>query len=97
MTPPSDVVRLERLAAVTWRALEEEPYGDWLLRAGGGFTGRANSALVVGQPPGRLDDAVADGEQLIAFRASGRSGQVREPAKSVSDTVWRQVSFVPKV
>ena len=30
--------------------------GDWLLRAGGGFTGRANSALVVGRPPGPLAD-----------------------------------------
>ena len=57
--PPSVVENLERLAARTWRGLEEEPYGDWLLRAGGGFTGRANSVLVVGEPPEPLDRAVA--------------------------------------
>jgi N-acetylglutamate synthase len=45
------VVALERLAARSWRGLEEQWHGDWLLRAGGGFTGRANSVLVVGDPP----------------------------------------------
>ncbi|MBW8766779.1 MAG: GNAT family N-acetyltransferase, partial [Geodermatophilales bacterium] len=34
---------LELLTAESWRGLERERYGDWLLRAGGGFTGRANS------------------------------------------------------
>jgi N-acetylglutamate synthase len=53
------VAELERLAARTWRGLEEEPYGDWLLRAGGGFTGRANSVLVLGSPPEPIDRAVA--------------------------------------
>ncbi|WP_245160826.1 GNAT family N-acetyltransferase [Blastococcus sp. CT_GayMR16] len=53
------VAELERLAARSWRGLEEEPFGDWLLRAGGGFTGRANSVLVVGDPPADLPDAVA--------------------------------------
>ncbi|MGY1828592.1 hypothetical protein [Blastococcus sp. SYSU DS0541] len=28
------VAELERPAARTWRGLDEEPYGDWLLRAG---------------------------------------------------------------
>jgi GNAT superfamily N-acetyltransferase len=56
---PRAVEDLERLAARTWRGLEEEPYGDWLLRAGGGFTGRANSVLLVGEPPEPLDRAVA--------------------------------------
>ena len=53
------VDELERLAARTWRGLEEERYGDWLLRAGGGFTGRANSVLVTGAAPETLDRAVA--------------------------------------
>jgi GNAT superfamily N-acetyltransferase len=57
--PASRVEDLERLAARTWRGLEEEPYGDWLLRAGGGFTGRANSVLLLGEPPEPLDRAVA--------------------------------------
>ena len=41
---------LERAAAGGWRAPEEAALGDWLLRAAGGFTGRANSALAVGDP-----------------------------------------------
>ena len=48
---------LERRAALGWRAPEEERLGDWLLRAAGGFTGRANSALAVGDPGQPLDRA----------------------------------------
>ena len=40
---------LERHALRGWLALAE-PLGDWVLRAGGGFTGRANSCLAVGDP-----------------------------------------------
>ena len=56
---PLDVRGLEEVAARTWRGLEEERHGDWLLRAGAGFSGRANSALVVGDAPGSPADAVA--------------------------------------
>src|SRR3712207_8558779 len=44
-----------------WRAPEEEPLGGWLLRAGGGFTGRANTALVAGDPGRPLPEAVEAG------------------------------------
>jgi ribosomal protein S18 acetylase RimI-like enzyme len=50
---------LERVAAVHWRGTEEEWLGDWLLRAAGGFTGRANSALPLGDPGLPLDEALA--------------------------------------
>ncbi|MCZ2857939.1 GNAT family N-acetyltransferase [Blastococcus sp. VKM Ac-2987] len=66
--PPVPVGDLERLAARTWRGLEEQPYGDWLLRAGGGFTGRANSVLVVGDPPAGPAAAVADVTSWYADR-----------------------------
>nr|WP_233517426.1 GNAT family N-acetyltransferase [Geodermatophilus sp. LHW52908] len=56
---PLGVAELERVAARGWRGTEEEPLGDWVLRAGGGFTGRANSALVVGDPGVPLPEAVA--------------------------------------
>jgi GNAT superfamily N-acetyltransferase len=56
---PLGVEDLERVAARGWQALEEDLLGDWLLRAGGGFTGRANSVLVVGEPGLPLPDAVA--------------------------------------
>jgi ribosomal protein S18 acetylase RimI-like enzyme len=41
---------LERAAAAGWRAPQEASLGDWLLRAAAGFTGRANSALAIGDP-----------------------------------------------
>lgn len=47
---PRRVVELERVAAAGWPAVETEPLGDWRLRAAGGFTGRANSALAIGDP-----------------------------------------------
>jgi ribosomal protein S18 acetylase RimI-like enzyme len=50
---------LERIAAGHWRAAEEDRLGDWLLRAGGGFTGRANSALAIGDPGMPPGDAIA--------------------------------------
>ena len=55
---PLGVEDLERVAARGWQGLEEGSLGDWLLRSGGGFTGRANSALVVGDPGMPLPDAV---------------------------------------
>ena len=53
------ITDLERVAAAHWRGTEEEWLGDWLLRAAGGFTGRANSALPLGDPGLPLDDALA--------------------------------------
>src|ERR1700685_3323617 len=50
---------LERVAAPHWRGTEEEWLGDWLLRAAEGFTGRANSALPLGDPGVPLDEALA--------------------------------------
>lgn len=48
---------LELEAARSWRAPEQERLGGWLLRAGEGFTGRANSVLAVGSPGLPLDEA----------------------------------------
>jgi N-acetylglutamate synthase len=55
---PLGVEDLERVAARGWRAREEDDLGDWLLRADSGFTSRANSALVVGDPGMPLPAAV---------------------------------------
>jgi N-acetylglutamate synthase len=55
---PLGVEDLELLAARGWQGLETGRLGDWLLRAGGGFTGRANSALVVGDPGTTPEEAV---------------------------------------
>ncbi|HEY1920428.1 MAG TPA: GNAT family N-acetyltransferase [Streptosporangiaceae bacterium] len=50
----------ERMSAVHWRGIEREFLGDWLLRAAGGFTGRANSALPLGDPGMPAERAVAE-------------------------------------
>ena len=83
-----DVRALERLAARTWRGLEEEPYGDWLLRAGGGFTGRANSVLVVGDPPEPLDAAVTTVSRWYADRGLRPRAQVPRPGGEGADAAF---------
>jgi ribosomal protein S18 acetylase RimI-like enzyme len=80
-----DVPQLERLAARSWRGLEEEHHGDWLLRAGGGFTGRANSVLIVGEPPTGLDDAVAAVTRWYGQRGLRPRAQVPMPGAERAD------------
>lgn len=50
---------LERAAAQHWQPPEQEQLGEWLLRAAQGFTGRANSALPLGDPGLPLPAAAA--------------------------------------
>jgi GNAT superfamily N-acetyltransferase len=52
------MLELERVAAAHWRGTQEEWLGEWLLRAADGFTGRANSALPLGDPGLPLDAAL---------------------------------------
>jgi ribosomal protein S18 acetylase RimI-like enzyme len=66
---PLDIDDLERAAARHWQAPETEPLGEWLLRAAAGFTGRANSALGVGDPGVPLPAAVTLVEDWYRRRA----------------------------
>jgi GNAT superfamily N-acetyltransferase len=50
--------RLELIAARGWPAPDTERLGDWWLRAAGGWTSRANSALAVGDPGLPFPEAV---------------------------------------
>jgi GNAT superfamily N-acetyltransferase len=52
------VAELELVAAAGWQPLERSSLGDWMLRAAGGFTGRANSVLPLGEPGRDLDEAL---------------------------------------
>lgn len=58
----------ELLTAATWRAPQQEQLGAWLLRAAGGFTGRANSALAAGDPGRPLAEAVEEVRRWYAAR-----------------------------
>lgn len=53
-----DIVTLQRLCARTWPGLERDRLGEWQLRAAGGFTARANSALPLGPAGLPLPDAL---------------------------------------
>jgi ribosomal protein S18 acetylase RimI-like enzyme len=80
VTPPADgdigridVLDLERIAADGWRAIDTARAGQWLMRAGDGFTGRANSVLPLGSPGIGLTSALRevrkfyDGHRLPAL------------------------------
>jgi N-acetylglutamate synthase len=66
---PISIRDLEEAAAGGWRAPEEVRLGGWLLRAGSGFTGRANSALATGDPGMPLAEAVAEVLRWYTVRA----------------------------
>jgi ribosomal protein S18 acetylase RimI-like enzyme len=92
---PLGVVDLELVAARGWQGLEEDRLGDWLLRAGGGFTGRANSALVVGDPGLPLPeavDAVAHwyGERNLQPRAMLAGAQARPADAAFAAAGWQR-------
>jgi ribosomal protein S18 acetylase RimI-like enzyme len=91
--PPLGVDDLERLAARTWRGLEEEFYGDWLLRAGGGFTGRANSVLLVGRPPEPLDRAVATVTRWYERRGLRPRAYVPSPGGEEADAALTRAGW----
>ncbi len=69
-----------------WVATDQAGLGDWVLRSAGGFTGRANSALVVGDPSLPVDKAIDYVERWYAERDAAPLFQVPgEPGFSVAD------------
>jgi N-acetylglutamate synthase len=56
--PAADVVALEHAANDAWPAPIQSHLGNWILRAAGNWTGRANSALAVGDPDRTLEEAI---------------------------------------
>ena len=75
-----DIAALDRAGALTWRGTETEPLGDWLLRAGAGFTGRANSALTAGDPRVPLPEAAARIRRWYTTRGLTPMASVSYPA-----------------
>ncbi|MGW0786416.1 GNAT family N-acetyltransferase [Streptomyces sp. NPDC002913] len=48
--PAASFEEIAPVVARAWQPVESEPLGEWTLRAAGGFTRRANSALPLGDP-----------------------------------------------
>lgn len=69
MARVESITELERIAARHWRGTEEHRLGGWLPRAADGFTGRANSALPLGDPGMPLGDALAAVSRWYRARA----------------------------
>ncbi|MFK3982958.1 GNAT family N-acetyltransferase [Micromonospora sp. NPDC050397] len=71
------VVELELAANEAWPAPVQDRLGGWLLRCAGGWTGRANSALPVGDPDRPLEAAIDAVERWYADL--GRPAMINTP------------------
>lgn len=60
---------VEHACADAWPAVTENTLGQWRLRAAGGFTGRANSALAVGDPGVPIAEALGTVREFAAAQA----------------------------
>jgi N-acetylglutamate synthase len=77
---------LELVMAQHWQAAEQDWLGGWLLRASGGFTGRANSVLAVGEPGMPMDVAVLEVSDWYADRGLSPMAASPEPGLDEDDT-----------
>ncbi|MEN3583216.1 GNAT family N-acetyltransferase [Streptomyces sp. ZYX-F-203] len=66
--PVASFEELTRASAAAWPPVESERLGDWVLRASGGFTRRANSVLPLGDPGMPLDRALETARRWYAKR-----------------------------
>ncbi|MGW4037997.1 GNAT family N-acetyltransferase [Streptomyces sp. NPDC004778] len=91
----------QELAAVTaraWQPVESEALGDWRLRAAGGFTRRANSALPLGDPGLPLGEAFgrvrrwyeARGLPAYVQTATGAEGTQELLCAELEEHGWRR-------
>lgn len=88
----TSAAELEHIALPGWRALHE-PLGDWTLRAAGGFTGRANSCLAVGEPGVSFRDAA---DRIVAYAAEhGIPPRAQVVAGSTEDQALRDLGWTP--
>ena len=75
--PARDVVALELAANDAWPAPTQARLGSWILRAADNWTGRANSALAVGDPDRPLDAAI---DAVVAWYAQhGQPALINAP------------------
>lgn len=84
--PTSSIDKLQRLAARGWPGLEVQRLGGWLLRAGGGFTRRANSCLPLGDPGMPIPQAIDQARRFYADRQLPCAFQIPLPPADPVDT-----------
>lgn len=77
---PARIDELERTMATHWQAADRRQLGGWLLRAAGGFTGRANSVLTVGDPGVPVEAAIDEVTAWYAARGLPATASVVGPA-----------------
>jgi GNAT superfamily N-acetyltransferase len=75
--PAADVVALELAANDAWPAPVQARLGGWILRAAQNWTGRANSALAVGDPDRTLEAAI---DAVVTwYKAQGQQPLINAP------------------
>ncbi len=85
------VDELRRATAATWPAIVVEPLGDWVLRSSHGYTGRANSVLVNGDPG--LPIAAAADAVVAFYRRHGQSPLAQVVIGAPEDAVLRSAGW----
>jgi GNAT superfamily N-acetyltransferase len=85
--PPgsAEILGLEAVAARGWPAPDTARLGGWLLRAGGGWTRRANSTLLLGDPGMPVADALDRVRSWYADRGLPAVLAVPLPAQAPAD------------
>ncbi|MBB6335184.1 GNAT family N-acetyltransferase [Schaalia hyovaginalis] len=83
-----------------WPGLSQEHLGDWILRFGGGYTSRANSALPVGKPGVPIAEAIKHVKDSYASRGLSPKYQIpllthAEIPQRIPAQAERADSFVP--
>lgn len=93
-TTRADVLALEEVAALGWPAPDTERIGGWLLRAGAGFTNRANSVLPSGDPGLPLPAALDLVEDWYRARGLPARYQLPLPVRTDLDTELHQRGYL---
>ncbi|WNV82395.1 GNAT family N-acetyltransferase [Umezawaea sp. Da 62-37] len=75
------VYEVEQRCADAWPAQVDERLGEWRLRAAGGFTGRANSALTCGDPGMPVSEALLRVETFARRNGISPAAHVVRDAK----------------
>lgn len=96
--PAASFAELATVTARAWQPVESEPLGEWRLRAAGGFTRRANSALPLGDPGLPLGEAFGRVERWYEERglppyiqtATGAEGTQEALCAELERHGWRR-------